>query len=255
MLQGAAVIPYLANLSNGKLVLWCYLIWWASTVVHHFDPAPSIWLNSLGISAFIGVALILSVGGLSSAAANKWQTFRLFAMPFGVSSFSSLIKGEGFILIFSPSPSELITTAGLCVAFTAGVLGLRRRHHAESLAARHEPGHLQGAPADAGEAGARSGRPAMHWLLAILAAVMMAGALVGCFYAAFGSIAIYMVATGRAAPGEPMYLDVAAPSLFESTIEVGIGVTLIVSGWAVRSYVERLISAKERIQAPPVNGH
>ncbi len=28
-----------ATVANGKLVLWCYLIWWGSTVFHHFDPA------------------------------------------------------------------------------------------------------------------------------------------------------------------------------------------------------------------------
>lgn len=126
------VTDYLANLPNGKVVLWCYLIWWANTVAHHFDPSPSIWLNSAGISAVIGLGLILSVGGLSSAARDKWQTFRLFAMPFGVSSFSSLIKGKGFILVFPPSPAELVTAVGVCVAFTALVLALRKGRRAAS---------------------------------------------------------------------------------------------------------------------------
>jgi hypothetical protein len=117
---------YLAGLSNGKLALWCYLIWWASTVVHHFDPSPSIWLNSVGISAIIGIALILSVWGMSQAAKDRWQTFRLFAMPFCVSSFSSLIKGQGFILVFPPSASELAASIGLCVVFIALVIGLRK---------------------------------------------------------------------------------------------------------------------------------
>ena len=38
----AAITHYLANLSNGKLVLWCYLIWWGTTVFHHFEPSPSL---------------------------------------------------------------------------------------------------------------------------------------------------------------------------------------------------------------------
>ena len=126
------VVQYLANLPNGKLVLWCYLIWWANTVVHHFDPSASIWLNSVGISALIGFALMLSVGGLSVAARDKWQTFRLFAMPFGVSSFSSLIKGKGFILVFPPSLEELAAALGLCLAFTALVMALRRTRRAAS---------------------------------------------------------------------------------------------------------------------------
>jgi hypothetical protein len=121
---------YLSNLSNGKLVLWCYLIWWGATVFHHFDPSPSIWLNSVGISAVIGVALILSVGGFKSATRDRWQTFRLFAMPFCVSSFSSLIKGKGFVLIFPPSVPELATAVGLCAAFSAVVVGLRKARRA-----------------------------------------------------------------------------------------------------------------------------
>ena len=126
MLLVAPITRYLSNLPNGKVVLWCYLIWWASTVFHHFDPSPNIWLNSVGISAVIGVALILSVGGLRSATRDGWQTFRLFAMPFCVSSFSSLIKGKGFVLVFPPSATELVTAVGLCAAFVAVVIGFRR---------------------------------------------------------------------------------------------------------------------------------
>jgi len=121
-----SVARYLSSLPNGKLALWCYLIWWISTVVHHFDPAPNIWLNSIGISAVIGVALILSVGGFKAAARDRWQTFRLFAMPFCVSSFSSLIKSKGFVLVFSPSVKELATSAGLCLVFYLLVVGLRK---------------------------------------------------------------------------------------------------------------------------------
>jgi hypothetical protein len=121
-------IRYFSNLSNGKLTLWCYLIWYLNTLAHHFDPAPSIWLNSVGLSALIGVALMLSVGGHRGAGANRWQTFRLFAMPFAVSSFSSLIKGQGFVLIFSPSSRELAWALGLCAAFIVFVMALRHTH-------------------------------------------------------------------------------------------------------------------------------
>ena len=124
---------YLANLSNGKIVLWCYLIWYINTVIRYFDPSPSIWLNSAGISALIGVALILSVGGTNSSAAARWQTFRLFAMPFCVSSFSSLIKGRGFILVVPPSIYELLTSIGLCASFAAVAIGLRKYRRATSV--------------------------------------------------------------------------------------------------------------------------
>ncbi len=83
-------------------------------------------MNSVGISAVIGVALILSVGGFKAATRDRWQTFRLFAMPFCVSSFSSLIKGKGFILVFLPSLPEMATAVGLCAAFAVIVIGLRR---------------------------------------------------------------------------------------------------------------------------------
>lgn len=128
----ASVIHYFLSIQNGKVVLWCYLIWWVTTVIYHFDPSLGIWLNSIGLSAVIGTALLLSVGGLRSAIRDGWQTFRLFAMPFCVSSFSSLIKGKGFILVFPPSVTELVTAVGLCVAFVAIVIGLRRARHAAS---------------------------------------------------------------------------------------------------------------------------
>ena len=53
---------YLAKLETGKLVLWCYLIWYLVTLVFYFDPSPAIWINSIGISVIIGIALLLSVG-------------------------------------------------------------------------------------------------------------------------------------------------------------------------------------------------
>ena len=119
-----ALCRYLAALPAGKVVLWCYLIWYLVTVFNYFDPAPAIWLNSLGISAVIGFALLLSVGGAKSA--DRWQTFRLFLMPFGVSSFSSLIKGRGFILIAPPTVAELAVCVGSCAAFVFVVLVLKR---------------------------------------------------------------------------------------------------------------------------------
>lgn len=115
---------YFATLAPAMIVLWCYLIWYLVTVVSHFDPAPALWLNALGISAVIGCALILSVGGAANL--NRWQIFRFFMMPFGVSSFSALIKDRGFILIASPDPAELALSTGCCAVFVLAVLALRR---------------------------------------------------------------------------------------------------------------------------------
>jgi hypothetical protein len=130
MTLSGRLVTYLSRLSNGKLVLWCYLVWYLSTVAHHFDPSPAIWLNSLGISAVIGVALMLSVSG-GAARNDPWQAFRLFAMPFCVSSFSSLIKGKGFLLVFPPSSSELAAAICACLLFAGTVMGWRRWRDAE----------------------------------------------------------------------------------------------------------------------------
>jgi hypothetical protein len=119
-------LRYLSELKPGKVTLWCYLIWYLVSVVAHFDPSPGIWLSSLGISAVVGVALLLSVRGETAASSNSWQTFRLFLMPFCVSSFSALIKGQGYILVLPSRPSELYLSLALCAAFVLFVHTLKR---------------------------------------------------------------------------------------------------------------------------------
>ena len=111
------VIRYFINISNGKIVLWCYLIWYCVTLYYYFDSSLGIWLNSIGISIVIGIALMLSVSSSNSQQKDHWQIFRLFMMPFCVSSFSSLIKGQGFILIVPPKSIEQITAVGACIIF------------------------------------------------------------------------------------------------------------------------------------------
>ena len=117
---------YFANLSPSKIVLWCFLIWYAATVIHHFDSAPAIWLNALGISAIIGVALYLSVLEPGRPRPDRWTTMRLFIMPFCVSSFSQLIKGKGFVLVFPPDLHEIAISLGACALFVTIVLLVRR---------------------------------------------------------------------------------------------------------------------------------
>lgn len=119
------MIRYFAKISRGKVVLWCYLVWYLVTVYHHFDPSPRIWLNSLGISAVIGIALLLSVSRQPSSHTDHWQTFRLFLMPFCVSSFSSLIKGNGYILILPPQLNEQLHSIGACLLFLALVYSIK----------------------------------------------------------------------------------------------------------------------------------
>jgi hypothetical protein len=119
-------VRYLVELSAGKIVLWCFLLWYFATVVHHFDATPSIWLNALGISAIIGVALYLSVREPGKAPPDRWTVLRLFLMPFCVSSFSQLIKGKGFVLVFPPDLHENAISLAACAAFVIAVLALKR---------------------------------------------------------------------------------------------------------------------------------
>ncbi len=115
-----ALAKYLTNLTAGRILLWCYLIWYLVVLVRYFDPSPRIWLTSLGLSAIVGIALFIS----STANGNKlqpWQIARLFMMPFCVSSFSGLVKGRGFTLVFSSNPMEILLALSICAVFCATV--------------------------------------------------------------------------------------------------------------------------------------
>jgi hypothetical protein len=131
-----ALINYFARLQPGKMILWYYLIWYFVTVYFHFDPNPKIWINALGISVVIGIALMLSVSNGQSPLANPWQTFRLFWMPFAVSSFSSLIKGQGYTVIFSPQLREVFIALAACLVFTLFVAALKWRIRGPVLSSR-----------------------------------------------------------------------------------------------------------------------
>ena len=118
-------MSYFARLSGGKIALWCYLIWYLVAVLQHFDPAPAIWVNALGISCVIGTALYLSIRDPAQPPPDRWTVARLFMMPFCVSSFSALIKGKGFVLVFPPDARELVVAAGACLSFVVLVLVLK----------------------------------------------------------------------------------------------------------------------------------
>ncbi|MFO1484229.1 MAG: hypothetical protein U1F71_12800 [Verrucomicrobiaceae bacterium] len=127
-----ALICYLQNLSTGRTILWCYLIWWAVNIVNHFDATPRIWLTSLGLSGIIGAALILSTRSSSGVRAkmDPWVVFRLFLMPFCVSSFAALVKDAGYVLVFPPSLRENAVGASLIVLFLLVVCWVRKTHAA-----------------------------------------------------------------------------------------------------------------------------
>jgi len=122
------ITRYFARLTNGRIVLWSYLIWYCVTVATHFDPRPRLWLTSVGISAIIGVALWISTRSSSNGTTelDSWQVFRLFLMPFCVSSFAALVKDAGYVLVFPPSLRLNAIGFGLIAVFVASVLRLRR---------------------------------------------------------------------------------------------------------------------------------
>ena len=120
-----ALAKYFANLTLGRTILWCYLIWYLVVLVRYFDRSPRLWLTSLGLAAIVGTALYIS----STAQGNKlgrWQIIRLFMMPFFVSSFAALVKGQRFVLVFSPEPREISLALGLCALFCVVVWILKR---------------------------------------------------------------------------------------------------------------------------------
>jgi hypothetical protein len=123
-----SLIDYFANLSSGRIILWCYAIWYSVTVVNHFDARPRIWLTSLGLSAIIGTALLISTRSSSTGTTvlDRWQIFRLYLMPFCVSSFAALVKEAHYILVFPPSLKENGIGFALLGLFVTVVLALKR---------------------------------------------------------------------------------------------------------------------------------
>jgi hypothetical protein len=130
------VVSYLRTLPRPKLLLWCYLLWYVYFTARLFDPSPSLWFNSVGLSLLIGTALYVSTayagagnvsrrsGQLSGGFSRRvpvdgWVVFRCYLMPFCVSSFAALIKGKGFVLVFSPDLRDNVIGLGLCSAFVS----------------------------------------------------------------------------------------------------------------------------------------
>lgn len=123
------LVTYIRTLSTGRIVLWCYAIWYIVNVVNHFDPRPRLWLTSIGIAGIIGTALVISTttSNRGKMSLDGWQVFRLYLMPFCVSSFAALVKDEGYLLVFPPTLKENSIGLGLIAAFVAVVLLIRPR--------------------------------------------------------------------------------------------------------------------------------
>ena len=112
------MIAYFARLRLPKLVLWCYLAWYLAIVPFYFDRSLLLWLSALGIAGLIGCGLIFATM-VPGRAMERWTKFRLFAFPFCVSSYSALIKGKGFILLFPTEVKPLAAGITACIAVIA----------------------------------------------------------------------------------------------------------------------------------------
>ena len=122
------MLSYVRGLTTPRIILWCYLVWYGVVFYRYFDPSPTLWLTSLGISAIIGTALYLSTvhGGSTRTRLGRWQVFRLYLMPFCVSSFAALIKGRGFVLVFHPSIHDNLIALALIATFVVSVRLVQR---------------------------------------------------------------------------------------------------------------------------------
>jgi hypothetical protein len=117
------LVGYLANLTPARITLFCYLIWYLVVAIRYFDPNPWLWLTSLGLSLIVGYALLINAtsSGATKVSLGGWQKIRFFVVPFCVSSFSALVKGHNFILIFSPNPTDTLIVLGLCLALLGAI--------------------------------------------------------------------------------------------------------------------------------------
>jgi hypothetical protein len=143
-----ALARYFARLNTGRMILWCYAVWYAVNVYNHFDPRPRLWLTSLGLSGIIGAALYISMRSSSKGTTqlDRWQVFRLFLMPFCVSSFSALVKDAGYILVFPPSWRENLAGILLIALFVAAITLLRSTTLAKPVAQTSKSAAAPAAP-------------------------------------------------------------------------------------------------------------
>lgn len=121
---------YLASLTLGRTVLWCYLIWYLVALALYFEPVPGLWLTSAGVSALIGLAFLFSTTPFPFGPVGLpfWVVARFFMIPFCVSSFSALAHGKGFVLVLFPRWQETALAVGLCVIFVLAVRAVKRLH-------------------------------------------------------------------------------------------------------------------------------
>jgi hypothetical protein len=84
------------------------------------------------VVSIIGAALILSIRSSSGYVTKMgpWVVFRLFLMPFCVSSFAALVKDAGYVLVLPPSRRENVIGNVLRSFFLPAVCFLKNHYAA-----------------------------------------------------------------------------------------------------------------------------
>jgi hypothetical protein len=120
-----SIVKYVLKMKTPKKILWCYLIWYFSIISFYFESSIKLWASSIGISLIIGFALILSTTqqGIKQ---DKWVKFRLFLFPFCVSSYSAIIKGHDFILLFPNNKIHFLISAMNCLLFVILIWSIKK---------------------------------------------------------------------------------------------------------------------------------
>jgi len=127
--MNSRIVRYLAQLSVSKIILWSYLIWYLVMSSFYFDPSLYLWATASGVGGIVGVALMLSTGDMTwhRIRTRFWESFRLFFIPFCVSSFSELVNGHGFIFFFSPVLVQDLVGLGAIGLFTVLILRIKNQ--------------------------------------------------------------------------------------------------------------------------------
>ena len=121
------MLNYLRKLTLGRLILWCYFIWYLVVLVRYFDPNPRLWATSFGLALIIGLALCINAAGAGGMRfrIGFWPAFRFFMMPFCVSSFSALVKDRHFFLVFSSNAWEIAAAIAIWAVLCLARIGAR----------------------------------------------------------------------------------------------------------------------------------
>lgn len=106
----------------GLTTLWFLLIWYLAMVGLHFEPTARLWLNAVGMSIVVGTALVLSVRPAGPSGLDFWRLFRLYTIPFCVSSFAALVRDDGFYVLLAPAWRDNMIAAACCAVFAGWLL-------------------------------------------------------------------------------------------------------------------------------------